>query len=102
MRRLTFLPWDIYSWKQAFAMSGISGLAIFALMLAGFLQLPDAPGATSGGAHESAVTIWLFRGPLTFLAGLLILSKPRFAKLGLRDLRLWYLVYAALFSVYMI
>ena len=99
MRRLTFLPWDVYSWRQAFAWSGNSGRAIFVLMLAEFLQLPDAPGAT--GSHQSSTTIWLIRAPLTFLAALLLLVKPSFARLTRRDLRLWYLFYAAFFTLSM-
>jgi O-antigen ligase len=68
-------------------------------MLAEFLQLPDAPGAT--GSHQSSTTIWLIRAPLTFLAALLLLVKPSFARLTRRDLRLWYLFYAAFFTLSM-
>jgi len=99
MRRFTFLPWDTYSWRHAFAMSGNPGRAIFVLMLAEFLQLPDTPGGL--GAHQSSATTWLIRAPLTFLAALLVLVQPTFAKLTMRDLRLWYLLYAGFFALSM-
>ena len=96
MRRFTFLPWDIYSWKTAFAWSGTSGLAMLALLLAEFLQLQDT---NAPGMHASNATIWLIRAPLTFAAALLLLSRPYFPKLTLRDLRLWFLVYAGYFAL---
>jgi hypothetical protein len=99
MRSFTFLPWDIYSWKQSFAWSGNAGRAMFVLMLAEFVQLPDAPGAFVG--HQSATSIWLIRAPLTFLAALLVLVQPSFPRLGMRDLRLWYLIYAGYFALSM-
>ena len=96
MRRFTFLPWDIYSWKTAFAWSGTSGLAMLALLLGEFLQLQDT---NAPGMHASEATIWLIRAPLTFTAAMLLLSQPNFPKLTFRDLRLWFLVYAGYFAL---
>jgi O-antigen ligase len=96
MRRFTFLPWDIYSWKTAFAWSGTSGKALLALLLAEFLQLQDT---NAPGAHASSATIWLIRGPFTFAAALLLLSQPSFPRLTVRDLRLWFLVYVGYFTL---
>ena len=94
MRRFTFLPWDIYSWKTAFAWSGTSGLAMLALLLAGILQWQD-PNVSQ--MHSNSATIWLIRAPLTFVAAMLALSQPSFPRLTFRDLRLWFLVYAGYF-----
>jgi O-antigen ligase len=95
MRRFTFLPWDIYSWKTALAWSGTSGLAMLALLLAEFVQVQDPNAATM---HSSTVTIWLIRAPLTFVAAMLLLSQPVFPKLAIRDLRLWFLMYAVYYA----
>ena len=96
MRRFTYLPWDIYSWKMAFAWSGTSGLAMLALLLAEFLQWQD-PNVSQ--MHASSETIWFVRAPLTFVAAMLVLSQPSFPRLSFRDLRLWFLVYAGYFAL---
>jgi O-antigen ligase len=96
-KRFTFLPWDIYSWKLAFRWAGTSGLAMLSLLVADMIMLPDAQDPQAAHMHATAATIWLIRAPFTFVAALLLLSRPHFPKLSFRDLRLWFLIYVGFF-----
>ena len=70
-------------------------MAMIFLLLADFIQIPEASGTP--GVHASKATIWLIRGPLVMGAALLMGALPRFSRIGLRDLRFWYLLYTLFF-----
>jgi len=61
------------------------------------LQLPG--NASAPAVHESATSIWLIRAPFTFLAVLLLLSKPLFARINIRDFRFWFLMFLVWFTM---
>jgi O-antigen ligase len=97
MKPLSIYPWDLRSWKVAFGQAGISGFAMMALLVAGFAQLPDSSGQPA--AHASQATLWLIRGPLVLTSALLISFVPRFSRIGIRDLRFWFLLFTVYFTV---
>lgn len=96
MKGFTLFPWDLSAWKLALNLSGIPGVAMLLLLLAGMVQIPE--DSAISGMHASPVTIWFIRAPLTFAAGLLVLSGRSFSKLNWNDLRFWFLIYAILFA----
>jgi O-antigen ligase len=76
-------------------MAGTPGLAMLALLIADFVQLPDDPGQLS--AHASTLTLILIRGPLSLLALLIAVFYGHWTKLRLSDLRLWSLIFAVFY-----
>jgi O-antigen ligase len=96
MKPLSVYPWDMRSWKIAFRQAGLSGAAMIMLLLADFVQIPDTPGQLT--VHASKTTLWLVRGPLVLCAALIIGFLPRFARLSMRDLRFWFLVFTVYFA----
>ncbi len=87
MRRISYLPWDLRSWRQAFQQSGVPGLAMLLLMLADTLALPTVH---THALHEDTTNIILFRLPLAALATFLVFLTPSFGKLRFGDLRYWF------------
>jgi O-antigen ligase len=95
--RFSIYPWDLKSWRSAFRIAGLPGIALFALLLGAIVQVADTTGG--GAGHSSAKLIILVRTPATVLAFLLMLYRPRFAKIRLLDVRLAYAAFALLYLV---
>lgn len=94
------LPWNIKSWRSAFGVTGLPGIALFCLLLGAMLQVEDLSAGAGGGAgHSSAKAILLIRTPAVILAFLLLLFRPRLARMRTTDLRLGYLAFAGLYFV---
>ena len=43
--RFTIYPWDLKSWRSAFRVTGLPGIALFCLLIGAMFQIAD----TSGG-----------------------------------------------------
>jgi O-antigen ligase len=93
----TIFPWAFRSWGRALRTAGLPGLALQALLIGTMLQLSDI--ATTGPTHTSTASLVLVRGPLALLALLLLLFRPRVAKVGLHDARLYFILFGLLYLV---
>ena len=88
-------PWDLKTWRAAFSVSGLPGIALLLILLGAMLQVEDLSGG--GAGHSSAAAILLIRTPAIILAFLLLLSRPRIAAMRATDLRFAYAVFAGLY-----
>ena len=79
-------PWNLKSWRSAFSVAGLPGIALFCLLLGAMLQVEDLSGG--GAGHSSAAAILLIRTPAIVIAFLMLLFKPRIAPMRDTDLRL--------------
>ncbi len=93
----TIFPWAFRSWGRALRTAGLPGLALQALLIGTMLQLSDI--ATTGPTHTSTASLVLVRGPLALLALLLLLFRPRVAKVGVHDARLYFILFGLLYLV---
>jgi O-antigen ligase len=93
--RFSIFPWDLKSWRHAFRVAGLPGIALFCLLLGAMLQVADITGG--GAGHASAKLIILIRTPATVLAFLLVLYHPRIASLRITDIRFAYAAFAVLY-----
>jgi O-antigen ligase len=89
------LPWNLKSWSSAFRVSGLPGIALFCLLLGAMLQVEDLSGG--GAGHSSAKAILLIRTPAIVIAFLVLLYKPKLARMRMTDLRLGYFAFAGLY-----
>lgn len=94
--RFTIYPWKLAAWRQAFSTAGLPGFALFALLLGTIFQIADS--TQGGGGHSSKAMILLVRTPLVLAALMLVLYKPRFARVSLTDARFVFFLFAVLFS----
>jgi O-antigen ligase len=92
---LTIFPWDFRSWRWAFGVTGLPGIALFFLLLGAMFQIADTTGG--GAGHSSAKAILLIRTPAILIAFLLLLFKPRVARIRVFDLRWAYGLFAAVY-----
>src|SRR4051794_27976227 len=90
-------PWDLKSWRSAFRIAGLPGVALFCLILGAMIQVADTSGG--GAGHANPKLIILVRTPATVIAFLLLLYRPRFAKVRLSDMRFAYAAFAILYLV---
>jgi O-antigen ligase len=96
--RFTIYPWDLKSWRTAFRVTGLPGIALFCLLIGAMFQIADTTGGGGGGAgHSSAGAILLIRTPAITLAFLLLLFRPRIASMRVFDLRFAYGLFALLY-----
>ena len=93
--RFTIYPWDLRSWRSAFRVTGLPGIALFCLLIGAMFQIADTTGG--GAGHSSAGAILLIRTPATVLAFLLLLFRPRVAKMRAFDLRIAYGLFALMY-----
>ncbi len=91
--QFTIYPWDIKSWRLAFRVSGLPGVALFFLVLGAMLQTADVSGGGVAG-HSSLSALLLVRTPAALLALLVLLSRPRIASIRITDLRFAYAAFA--------
>ena len=90
-------PWSLRSWRTAFSVAGLPGIALFCLLLGAMLQVEDLSGG--GAGHSSAKAILLIRTPAIVIAFLILLFKPRVALMRGTDLRLGYLAFSGLYFI---
>jgi O-antigen ligase len=95
--QFSIYPWNLKSWRWAFTVTGLPGIALFLILLGAMLQVEDLSGG--GAGHSSAKAILLIRTPCIVMAFLLLLFKPRVAPMRSTDLRLGYLAFATLYFV---
>jgi len=88
-------PWDLKTWRAAFSVTGLPGIALLLILLGAMLQVEDLSGG--GAGHSSAAAILLIRTPAIVLAFLLLLFRPRIAAMRATDLRFAYAVFAGLY-----
>jgi O-antigen ligase len=93
--QFSIYPWDLKTWRAAFGVSGLPGIALFLLLLGAMLQVEDLTGG--GAGHSSAAAILLIRTPAIVLAFLLLLYRPRIAAMRVTDLRFAYAAFAVLY-----
>jgi O-antigen ligase len=93
--RLTIFPWDFKSWRWAFGVTGLPGIALFVLLLGAMFQMADTTGG--GAGHSSAKAILLIRTPAILIAFLLLLFRPRVAKMRMFDMRFAYGLFALVY-----
>jgi exopolysaccharide production protein ExoQ len=93
--QFSIYPWDLKSWRAAFSVSGLPGIALLLLLLGAMLQVEDLSGG--GAGHSSSAAILLIRTPAIVLAFLLLLFRPRIAAMRATDLRLAYAAFAGLY-----
>jgi O-antigen ligase len=93
--RFTIYPWDFTSWRSAFRVTGLPGIALFCLLIGAMFQVADTTGG--GAGHSSSAAILLVRTPAIVLAFLLLLSKPRIAPMRWFDMRFAYGLFALLY-----
>ena len=93
--RFTIYPWDLKSWRSAFRIAGLPGVALFFLLLGAMLQVADLTGG--GAGHSSAKFMLAIRMPALLLAFLILLFRPRIAPMRLTDIRLGYAAFALLY-----
>jgi exopolysaccharide production protein ExoQ len=96
-RPATIFPWDFRAWRNSLRIAGLPGLALQALLIGVILQVADTGG--TGPAHSSTAALVLVRGPMALLALLLLLFRPRVAKVGLHDARLYFVLFGLLYLV---
>jgi O-antigen ligase len=94
--RFTIYPWDLKSWRSAFRVTGLPGIALFFLLIGAMFQVADTSGG-GGAGHSSASAILLIRTPATVIAFLMLLFRPRIAKLRAFDLRVAYGLFALMY-----
>jgi O-antigen ligase len=95
--RFSIYPWDIKSWRSAFRITGVPGVALFFLLMGAMLQIGDTSG--TGAGHASAAAIILIRTPAILIAFILVLVRPRIAIVSVSDLRFVYGAFAALYLI---
>jgi O-antigen ligase len=95
--QFSIYPWSLRSWRSAFRVTGLPGIALFLILLGAMLQVEDLSGG--GAGHSSSKAILLIRLPAIVLAFLLLLFKPRVASMRATDLRFAYAAFAALYFV---
>lgn len=88
-------PWNLKSWRSAFRVAGLPGIALFCLLLGAMIQVADTSGGNAG--HASPKLIILVRTPATVIAFLILLYRPKFAKVRFTDLRFAYAAFALLY-----
>jgi O-antigen ligase len=93
--RFTIYPWDLTSWRSAFRVTGLPGIALFCLLIGAMFQVADTTGG--GAGHSSSAAILLVRTPAIILAFLLLLSRPRIAPMRWFDMRFAYGLFALLY-----
>ncbi len=93
--RFTIYPWDLKSWRSAFRVTGLPGIALFCLLIGAMFQVADTSGG--GAGHSSAAAILLIRTPAIVLAFLLLLFRPRIASMRLFDIRFAYGLFALMY-----
>lgn len=92
------LPWNLKSWRSAFSVAGLPGIALFCLLLGAMLQVEDLSAGAGGGAgHSSAKAILLIRTPAIIIAFLVLLFRPKLGRIRFTDLRFGYFAFAALY-----
>ena len=94
--RFTIYPWDLKSWRTAFRVTGLPGIALFCLLIGAMFQIADTSGG-GGAGHSSSGAILLIRTPAITLAFLLLLFRPRIASMRAFDLRFAYGLFALLY-----
>jgi len=93
--RFTIYPWDLKSWRSAFRVTGLPGIALFCLLIGAMFQIADTTGG--GAGHSSSAAILLIRTPAITLAFLLLLFQPRIAPMRWFDMRFAYALFALLY-----
>lgn len=93
--RFTIYPWDLKSWRSAFRVTGLPGIALFCLLLGAMFQIADTTGG--GAGHSSAKAILLIRTPAIVIALLLLLFRPRIAPFRVLDMRFAYGAFALVY-----
>jgi O-antigen ligase len=93
--RFAIYPWDLKSWRSAFQVTGLPGIALFCLLLGAMFQIADTTGG--GAGHSSAKAILLIRTPAIIIALLLLLFRPRIASMRVFDLRFAYGAFALVY-----
>ena len=94
--RFTIYPWDLKSWRSAFRVTGLPGIALFCLLIGAMFQIADTSGG-GGAGHSSAGAIVLIRTPAIVIAFLMLLFRPRIATLRGFDLRFAYAMFALMY-----
>lgn len=94
--RFTIYPWKLKAWRESFQVAGMPGFALFALLLGAIFQVADS--TQGGGGHGNKLVILLVRAPLALAALLIVLYKPRFARVSLTDARFVFFLFAFLFT----
>jgi len=94
--QFTIYPWDFKSWRSAFRVTGLPGIALFCLLIGAMFQVADTAGG-GGAGHSSATAILLVRTPAIVIAFLVLLFRPRIAKLRAFDLRFAYGLFALMY-----
>ena len=94
--RFTIYPWDLKSWRSAFRITGLPGIALFFLLIGAMFQIADTSGG-GGAGHSSSGAILLIRTPAIVIAFLLLLFRPRVAELRAFDLRVAYGLFALMY-----
>jgi len=93
--RFTIYPWDLKSWRSAFRVTGLPGIALFCLLIGAMFQIADTTGG--GAGHSSSGAILLIRTPAIVIAFLLLLFRPRIANMRALDLRFAYGLFALMY-----
>jgi O-antigen ligase len=93
--RFTIYPWDLKSWRSAFRVTGLPGIALLCLLIGAMFQVADTTGG--GAGHSSSAAILLVRTPAIVLAFLFLLFRPRIAPMHRFDMRLAYGLFALLY-----
>ena len=93
--RFTIYPWDLKSWRSAFRVTGLPGIALFCLLIGAMFQIADTTGG--GAGHSSAKAILLIRTPAIVIAFLVLLFRPKVAKMRAFDLRFAYGLFALMY-----
>ena len=93
--RFTIYPWDLKSWRSAFRVTGLPGIALFCLLIGAMFQIADTTGG--GAGHSSAKAILLIRTPAIVIAFLVLLFRPRIATMRPFDLRFAYGLFALMY-----
>jgi len=93
--RFAIYPWDMKSWRSAFRVTGLPGIALFCLLLGAMFQIADTTGG--GAGHSSAKAILLIRTPAIIIALLLLLFRPKIASMRVFDLRFAYGAFALVY-----
>ena len=93
--RFTIYPWDLKSWRSAFRVTGLPGIALFCLLIGAMFQIADTTGG--GAGHSSSAAILLIRTPAITLAFLLLLFQPRIAPMRWFEMRFAYALFALLY-----
>ena len=96
--QFSIYPWDLKSWRSAFHVTGLPGIALLLILLGAMLQVEDLSGG--GAGHSSATAILLIRTPAIVLAFLLLLFKPKIAPMRSTDLRFAYAAFAGLYLIF--